>query len=163
MKISTFFIFLVCSSNSFAWECRSLELQENSINEFPVDSTSSEEHLNTRMDAQLQMASDIILGKIISGEVNGFNIEFEMNVIHAFKGDLSGISRLFTTADPKITLGTNYLLFLHGDHRIDFCSVVINLYDGNISIEQLKERASDTAYYGPRVSQILSKVFGYKP
>ena len=166
MKFLVTFCFIVFSTNSFAWECRILELQKHLINELPSDGSSEEKYLDIKLNTHLRMASNVILGKVISGKVNGNDIQFELDVIHSFKGNQNNISTIMTSVDfisPKISLGENYLMFLYGANEVDFCSIVIGLSRGEISIDLLEERLTVEDYYRPEIKQILNKVINYEP
>ena len=137
MKFIIFICLFTLSANCFAWSC------EDNFSSFSLDHTPLELELsrNVKIDAHLKKASDIFLGKVISGKVNDDDIEFQMNIIHNFKGDKKKAITILNPIDSltrKLSLGDNYLIFLYGDNVVDFCSLTIHFWSSEMTIEILK-------------------------
>ena len=115
------------SSSSLAWECYSYDQYNQSI----------EKHL--------EMASDVLVGKIVEGKLDeslkfDTNIQLTMEVSVSVKGSKESKVELLTSShspNPSFSIGGNYIIFLYGTKEIDFCNVVLELWTPVSSKEEL--------------------------
>ena len=115
MRAVTYVILALLSGPAYSWEC--------------LDYNWPNESVETHID----LASDIFLGRVISGRVDealpeGDDLLVSVRIGHTFKGSLTGIVALQTGADapfPSLELGANYIFFLYGNRELDFCGVLV--------------------------------------
>lgn len=120
---------ILISSSSLAWECH------------PYDKYSQP------IEQHLEMASDVLVGTVIEGKLDDplsqeSGITLKLKITLPVKGLQSNEIELLagsSSPDPSFSIGGNYVVFLYGSKKIDFCSMVLELWTPVTSKEELIE------------------------
>lgn len=129
MRILLLLSLILISSSSLAWECYTYDKYNQPI----------EEHL--------ELASDVFVGTVIEGkfeESSGpeSDIKLKLKVTLPVKGSNLKEIEISTSShspNPSFYIGGNYVIFLYGSKKIDFCSMVLELWTPVSSQEELAE------------------------
>ncbi|WP_323847447.1 hypothetical protein [Microbulbifer magnicolonia] len=148
MKKVILSVLLSLSLNVQAWECG-----------------SEQQGIDTPINKHIEFATEIYMGRVINSylveEID--KVVFELKVSELFKGRYKNHVTLFTSsnpANPEISIGNSYIVFLYGSNDVNFCGVTINLgYINNLDL--LKDQAENGRFEQRQIEQIRA-LLAYK-
>lgn len=145
MKNLIFVIFSFLACPVYAWECNGYNHGQE-----------------TNFDTHIELASEIILARVISASISGaYSINFDVEVAHFFKGNKNLLLSLETTTDnldPEISIGYYYIFFLYGENTVDFCGISLKLMPHINTSKKLLSYVETDDYFTPYKNKMLLKV-----
>lgn len=122
------FLTLFFSSSVYGWEC-------------PRTNNSYD------LDVHWKLATGVFWGKVTSGTYNKRenyenDIDFTVDIYDTFKGDKRDNIELSTSHASLfrgIELGGNYIFFVYGNNKVDFCSILVDVQHHIETLERLNE------------------------
>lgn len=121
-------ILILISQNVFSWEC-------------PETNNSYD------LDTHWKLATDVFWGKVVEGKYTKRkdyenDIDFTVEIYDIFKGNLKNKVDLSTSHEALfhgVEIGENYIFFLYGDNKLDFCGILVEVQHHIETLDRLNE------------------------
>jgi hypothetical protein len=148
MRLTIPFLLLALSMPCFSTECL-----------VAPDSLDPREHW--------PKATDVIYGQVLRGQYTEVNsrdrVSFDFDIFESLKGELNGVINIQSSMYSNFGLGQSYIIFLYGGTRIKPCAMIVELFPGMKTMEELYYQSKRIDINFAKDVRLILPLAGYKP